>query len=194
MTKLILLAITIALLSSCGTHYTISSTKEFNVTPTTKFIVRLTDTDLVIDTEPTTSTIELLQSLNYKVMPVHEFDSINYRFILHLNDSWEPTPEELQRLHRYVDYDYLLVGGFSEYTRNFHLYHKQTDRERELNLNLPKESTVEFKYYLYSIREHRLALYISVRKTASGNAFAHAAFGSLILPKALKKLKKYLQE
>ncbi len=130
MTKLILLAIVITFLSSCGTHYTISSTKEFNVKPTTKFIVRLTDTDLVIDTEPTTSTIELLQSLNYKVMPVHEFDSINYRYILHLNDSWKPTNEELRRLHRYVDYDYLLVGGFSEYTRNFHLYHnKQTEKE-----------------------------------------------------------------
>ncbi len=194
MSKSILISIATILLTSCATHYTISSNKDFKVKPTAKFIVRLTNTDLVVDNNPTTATIELLQSLNYKVMPVQEFDSINYRFILHLNDSWEPTPEELQRLHRYVDYDYLLVGGFSEFTRNFHLYHKRTDLEKRNNLNPPEQSTVIFKYYLYSIREQQLALYISVRKTASGNAFAHAAFGSLILPKALKKLKKYLQD
>ncbi len=193
MTKPFLFLITAILLTGCGTHYTISSTN-VSIKPSDKFIVRLTDTDLVVDNDPTTGTIELLQSLNYKVMPVQEFDSINYRYILHLNDSWEPTPEELRRLHMYADYDYLLVGGFSEFTRNFHLYHKQTDRERELNLNFPEESTVEFKYYLYSIRDQQLALYISVRKTASGNAFTHAAFGSLIFPKALKKLEKHLQK
>lgn len=177
--------------SSCATKFTISANQGFAIEPNSKFIVRLTDTDFVVDESSTNSTQELLKEYDHYIMPIIDFDSINYRYLLHLNDSWESTKEELRKLHKYVDYDYLLVGGFSEYSNNFHLYHKRTDYEKKNNLNFPEESVVQFKYYLYSIRTQELVISINVRKTASGNVFLNASLGTLILPKAQKKLEKY---
>ncbi len=188
-----LLLFIIIVANGCGTHYLINASKGFKIKPDDKFIIRLTDTDFVVDEAATNSTTQLLHKYQHQVMTVHDFDSINYRYILHLNDNWEPSSEKLRRLHIYADYDYLLVGGFSEKSFNFYSYHKRTEREIAMNLNFNEESVVEFRYYLYSIRNQQLVLTIFVRKTAKGRAITHLAFGSRILDKALKKLGKYLQ-
>jgi len=195
MHKLIIFTLLCLLFISCSsTKYVTEPSWGYEIKPGEKFIVRITNKDFYLHPKSTKATIDVLKECTYFFMSVTELDSINYRFLLHLEDSWIPDSLTLKRLNAATNFDYFLTGGWATSQVHPNSIYKLSDYEIENNID-PSAVKEKFVYLLYDIKTQKRVLSLTTNSKSKSIGFENNRkfrFPMNTEAKALKILKEKL--